>query len=245
MAPQVKRGVPPYKQIADGIEARIVAGELRDGDSIPSARQIAADWDVALATATKAHAELRSRGLVKAETGVGTVVSLRRGTHGAQERVASSGSGRVYGAGEIATITSAESVPAPPHVAVAMGIGEGDVVIRRERVTRLDGTPVSVSTSWLPGRLAALAPELLVPERVLNGTFQLAADRAGLTVTSGREEAAASTADDTSAAALDVEPGTPVMLARNWFRDQNGDVIEYGESVRRPDRWTVHEFSMR
>lgn len=245
MSPEVTRVVPPYQQIADALEARITSGELAEGQAIPSARQIASEWQVALATATKAHAELRARGLVVAQRGIGTIVHTGEGHHGAQERSASSRArGFVYGKGEAATITAAELTSAPAEVAVALGVEEGSAVIRRERITKTDGVPVSVSTSWLPPTFAQVAPELLTAERVRPGTFVLAAQRAGLTVTSGREEVSAGSADAEIAAALGVEEGSPVLLSRNWFRDEHGDPIEYGESARRPGRWSTHEFTV-
>jgi AcrR family transcriptional regulator len=66
--------VPPYRRIADDLRARIGAGELVPGEPIPSARRIARDHGVALATATKVLAVLRDDGLVRAVPGVGTVV---------------------------------------------------------------------------------------------------------------------------------------------------------------------------
>ncbi|MGW4378720.1 TetR/AcrR family transcriptional regulator C-terminal domain-containing protein [Kitasatospora sp. NPDC004531] len=64
-----------YEQIAGELAQRIERGELRPGDRVPSTREITRRWDVAMATATKALAELRGRGLVRAVPGVGTVVA--------------------------------------------------------------------------------------------------------------------------------------------------------------------------
>jgi AcrR family transcriptional regulator len=66
--------VPPYRRIADVLRSRIGSGELVPGEPIPSARRIARDHGVALATATKVLAALRDDGLVRAVPGVGTVV---------------------------------------------------------------------------------------------------------------------------------------------------------------------------
>ena len=68
---------PRYARIAADIRDRIAAGDLSVGDRVPSARQIARDWSVAIATATKVHAVLRQDGLVRAVPGVGTVVAAR------------------------------------------------------------------------------------------------------------------------------------------------------------------------
>ncbi|MFE2751073.1 TetR/AcrR family transcriptional regulator C-terminal domain-containing protein [Actinosynnema sp. NPDC059335] len=68
-----------YQQIAREIRARIESGELRPGDRVPSTREITVTWDVAMATATKALATLRTEGFVRPVAGVGTVVSAEGG----------------------------------------------------------------------------------------------------------------------------------------------------------------------
>lgn len=68
-------GDPPYLRIVAAIRRSIADGELVPGDRVPSTRQIAADWGVALATATKALTTLRLEGLVEARPRIGTVVA--------------------------------------------------------------------------------------------------------------------------------------------------------------------------
>ncbi|WP_328722029.1 TetR/AcrR family transcriptional regulator C-terminal domain-containing protein [Streptomyces sp. NBC_00247] len=65
---------PPYRRIAGMLRGRIESGELAPGDRVPSTREIARQWGVAMATATKVIAELRHEGLVRPVPGVGTVV---------------------------------------------------------------------------------------------------------------------------------------------------------------------------
>ncbi|MFG2429294.1 GntR family transcriptional regulator [Streptomyces sp. NPDC048590] len=66
---------PPYLRIVAEIRRRITEGRLAPGDRVPSTRQVAAEWNVALATATKALTMLRLEGLVEALPRVGTVVA--------------------------------------------------------------------------------------------------------------------------------------------------------------------------
>ncbi|OSY45839.1 GntR family transcriptional regulator [Streptomyces platensis] len=70
--------IPPYLRIVAEIRRRIEDGELAPGDRVPSTRQIAKEWDVALATATKALNTLRQEGIVQAQPRVGTVVAPPR-----------------------------------------------------------------------------------------------------------------------------------------------------------------------
>ena len=92
---------PAYLVIANQIEDRIRKGDLKPGDRAPSTRQITRDWGVAMATATKVLAELRSRGVVLSRSGAGSVVadhsSFRPAspTPPARARSARSGAGRV------------------------------------------------------------------------------------------------------------------------------------------------------
>ncbi|SDL00929.1 regulatory protein, tetR family [Nonomuraea maritima] len=71
---------PPYARIVADIKRRVADGRLRPGERVPSTRQLARDWDVALATATKALAVLAREGVVVAEPRVGTVVAERAAT---------------------------------------------------------------------------------------------------------------------------------------------------------------------
>ncbi|WP_143676170.1 GntR family transcriptional regulator, partial [Streptomyces milbemycinicus] len=68
---------PPYLRIVTEIRRRIADGELAPGGRVPSTRQIAKEWGVALATATKALTTLRLDGLVEARPRVGTVVATQ------------------------------------------------------------------------------------------------------------------------------------------------------------------------
>ncbi|MEU8397728.1 TetR/AcrR family transcriptional regulator C-terminal domain-containing protein [Nonomuraea sp. NPDC048892] len=70
---------PPHALIAADLKRRIAEGRLRPGERVPSTRQLARDWNVALATAAKALTLLAREGVVVAEPRVGTVVARARG----------------------------------------------------------------------------------------------------------------------------------------------------------------------
>jgi GntR family transcriptional regulator len=56
--------VPPYKQIAAVIRARIESGEYPAGTRIPTESEMVETWEVARTTARRAIALLRDEGLV-------------------------------------------------------------------------------------------------------------------------------------------------------------------------------------
>lgn len=241
MAPTVERPTPPYLQIAEDIRRQIDSGELQDGDHVPSVRQLASSWGVTRPTAAKAISFLRSEGLVETKVGSGTTVCAR--AYPAEARLQSVRStGRIYPPNERAVIAAAELVPAPPEIADALGVEEGTSVIRRHRVTYRDDSPVSASTTWMPGRFAHGAPKLLSRERILHGTIGYVSEVLDVVIDDDQstEQTAAAGASEQHARDLGVPVGSPVALGRNWWRDTDGEVIEYGESVSVPGRWSTH-----
>jgi len=77
---------PPYLRIVAALKLRMANGELRRGDRLPSIRELAREWNVALATAAKALTVLRHEGLVVVRARSGTVVAATAKTTQSQRR---------------------------------------------------------------------------------------------------------------------------------------------------------------
>src|SRR4051812_8672197 len=65
---------PPYAQIADAMRESIRTGDLPPGQRLPSGRDLASQYGVALMTVQKALTVLRAEGLVRSYRGRGTFV---------------------------------------------------------------------------------------------------------------------------------------------------------------------------
>ncbi|QQQ76653.1 GntR family transcriptional regulator [Saccharothrix sp. 6-C] len=244
--PTIERAEPPYLQVARHIREQIKAGALKDGDLVPSAREIARTWGVALATATKALATLRSEGLTRAVSGVGTVVQTKGALHhSARDRsVAIHRTGKIYPPGHYARIRTATLSPAPGLVADALGIQEGAPAIRRQRTTyTAEDTPVSTSVSWFDGALAASCPLLLSTERIMQGTARYVEEQTGRKAVMTYVQHAAGFATEDDAAELCVLAESAVLTSRNRYVDSEGLVLEYGESTALPDHWVFYEYT--
>lgn len=69
--------LPPHRQIAAWIVARINAGELTEGQPIPSEKELQDAFGVARTTARRAIAYLRETGTVRTVAGRGSYVATR------------------------------------------------------------------------------------------------------------------------------------------------------------------------
>lgn len=70
-------GVPIYQQIADSFRADILAGKFRDGEYLPSIRELAKDLKISVITTMKAYEQLEAEGLVTAVQGKGFYVNAQ------------------------------------------------------------------------------------------------------------------------------------------------------------------------
>jgi len=67
-------GVPIYEQIKEQIKAAIVTGEVREGELLPSIRQLARDLKISVITTTRAYSDLEQEGFVVNVPGKGCYV---------------------------------------------------------------------------------------------------------------------------------------------------------------------------
>ena len=70
-------GVPIYKQIADAFRSDILAGKYKQGEYLPSIRELARDLRISVITTMKAYETLELEGLVTASQGKGFYVNAQ------------------------------------------------------------------------------------------------------------------------------------------------------------------------
>ena len=66
--------VPIYQQLRDRVVEGIAAGTLREGESLPATRQLAADFGINFHTVNKAYDLLRQEGFVRVNRQSGAVI---------------------------------------------------------------------------------------------------------------------------------------------------------------------------
>lgn len=68
---------PIYRQIEEKVRSLIVAGELGEGDELPSIRMLAQDLRVSVITVKRAYDDLEDEGFLTSVQGKGCYVSVR------------------------------------------------------------------------------------------------------------------------------------------------------------------------
>ncbi|MFD6988748.1 GntR family transcriptional regulator [Streptomyces sp. NPDC059943] len=219
-----------YEEIAESLRARIAAGEFAPGDTIPSGRDLAEQWDVSRATAIKAVDVLRNDGVVVAKQGTGFVVTETPVARPAGARRA--GSARILGGMPFLRVGAPDWAEPPAHVAVALGLSPGVAALRRIRVLqRPDGTPNSCVEAWFPPEIAEAGPRLADTAPITEGTTRYVRRQTGRFPVEGVDVTTVRLATDTEADRLGVPADTPVAVLLHTAHDQHGEPLVCEEGV--------------
>lgn len=68
---------PIYEQIRCQIKAQIIAGDLKEGDALPSIRKLAKELQISVITTKRAYDELEKEGFVDSVVGKGSFVAMQ------------------------------------------------------------------------------------------------------------------------------------------------------------------------
>src|SRR5487761_1379429 len=103
-ATELDRPVPLYMQVVRQLRAQIAAGDLRDGDRLPSQREMMARWKISMQTASKVIGAMKTEGLAIPSVGRDTIVAP-----GAAARIAAAAQGTAH---------APATPPGPPAVSI-------------------------------------------------------------------------------------------------------------------------------
>src|SRR5919204_4758238 len=169
---ELDRPVPLYMQVVRQLRAQIASGELREGDRLPSQRQMMARWHISMQTASKVIGAMKTEGIAVPSVGRDTLVAP-----GAAARIAAAAQGASHAPatslppapGDAVTAVKAGKAAAPAPVAEILGIPSGRRALRRTE-TR-GGQAASITVSWYPPAIADRAPRLADDQPLPAGTL--------------------------------------------------------------------------
>lgn len=228
----------PYVQIIEHYRREIGAGRLKDGDMLPSGREIAAEFGVSLATAAKVATGLQALGLVTPRPGAGTMVTARRPpadrVRGGPLLITLASRSPMH-LGDKSRILEARLVQAPQNVAAQLGTEPTAQVVCRRQATIRDSATAALLTSWFPAALAETIPDLLSKTR-------LTEDVKGYSPAWGEDWVQARPPTSAEAREFGIKRGSPVSVVRSRRFDADEVVIEYAELIARADSRVAYRY---
>jgi GntR family transcriptional regulator len=240
--PKIHEVPPKYEQIADYFRTRIISGELKPDDEVPSQRSLMIEWDVARPTAAKALTTLSLEGYVETRQGSGTYVTgYRLGSAGGRPTQAGSVD-VVFASDSSIEFLFAETVTGPAHILQELGQPAGTSVIRRKiLVNSKDATPAEILTSWFPVEILEKAPLLLNAELAPNAVNAYLATATGRRISRGRDKVNARFATEIEQRQLELDNPSAVLEHRLTIFDSQGKALLLNEAVYPPHTWRLEQ----
>ena len=222
---------PVHMSIRDDLRMRLNAGEWGTGERLPSETELAATYGVARMTVRQAVGALATEGAVVRRQGLGTFAADRRPTRNADLLLSFTEEMKRQGHQVRTKLIGAtvEQPPAPAREALRLGQSAAAVTIRRVRL--VDACPIVVQNSWLPyARFAGLDANPL-----LDGSlYAMLEAHYGVRIVRAKQTFAAGAADESDAAALELQPDEPVLRIARTTYDGSNLAVEYAMSAMRP-----------
>ena len=214
---------PLYAQVKALMMQRLIAGQWRPGELLPSEFQLADEFGVSQGTVRKALDELAADNVMVRRQGRGTFVAEhddRRALFHFFHLVGPDGERRLPDS----RLISVRKGLAGRLEAGRLGVGRGAPVIRIRRVRLLDGRPAICETIAVPQKLF---PDLADISALPNTLYDLYERRYGVTIARAVERLAAVAADERDARLLDIAPGAALLEIDRTALALDGAPVEW------------------
>jgi len=229
--------VPLYHQIFLTLRDDIFSGRLPFGASVPTEHELGESYGVSRITARRALHELAEYRLVERRRRTGTRVIYRSPTRPIEANIDQAVETLIaFGRNTGVKVVEIGEERANADVAGAMGIDPDTPVVRAVRVRWLDNAPLGQVVSYVPVRLG----HLITPAN-LTGTPMLALLHGeGHKIRGARQTISALLADNSLAAALEIEARAPILRIERVVTGEDGTPLLLTVASYRADRYRIN-----
>lgn len=227
---------PLYQQVKSSILELIENDRLKPGDPLPTEAELESLYQVSRTTIRTAIGELQSDGYITKRQGKGTFVAsntyedchavLQSFSRDAQKR----------GIFVKTLLLSCELTIPNDNVFDFLGI-EPCTMLRIQRLRYIDNVPTVLTTSCLPPRVYQLL-DWKNKDFCSKSLYEELED-IGIDLFSGEEIVEVTSAGIVESSLLQITPGHPLACNQRKVFNKQGDLVEYGCSFTRGDRYRL------
>ncbi|WP_213990716.1 GntR family transcriptional regulator [Sodalis sp. dw_96] len=219
--------IPLYQKMKENLVQRVLSGEWRPGELVPSETALANEYSVSVGTARKAIEQLAQERLVVRQRGRGTTIATNRGGGIKPFRFL-----KFYSRDDVRTEESVylESTQgkASAQEAKSFGIEVGAPVARMIRLRAANQTPMLIERATIREDVCPKASQLITLHRPVSISSFL--DRMfNILIMRIDEKICAALADDQDIRHLGAAPGEPVLAVERLSYDLAGRLIQISQ----------------
>ncbi|WP_243769982.1 GntR family transcriptional regulator [Amycolatopsis acidicola] len=232
----VRAGIPEHGRIPRyyAVKVRLLEliGELGEGATLPTERELSERYDVSRASIRQAVSELVLEGKLRRRQGSGTFVAppklVQRLSLGSYTE-----SLRQEGLEPARTLITLEHRPADPGLAGELQLVPGEDVIHLERVLLADGERIGLESTYLVSSRFPALMDVFDPEESLYACLR---DQLGVVFEGAEERVETVLATPREALLIGTNPALPMLLVHRVSWEPGGKPFERVRSLFRGDR---------
>jgi GntR family transcriptional regulator len=230
---QKKPGVPLYLQIKEHLLSKIDAGIWPEAAMIPTEAELCEEYDVSKITVREAVKLLVRDGRMSRIPGKGTFITRQKIEQKLDRFFSFTRWARQNGLEPASRILKVETLPCDAHIARHLGIQEGELAIRVERLRLGNNEPLMLEVIWVP---SALCPGLHIHDLANVPLNDILQNEYGLTLVRAVESIEPQTADAYASKLLAIEKEVLLLHVEHTAYTGSGRIAYFATSSYRGDR---------
>ncbi|MER3435695.1 MAG: GntR family transcriptional regulator [Leptolyngbya sp. ERB_1_1] len=222
-------GIPLHSMISKQLRDRMISGQYKPGDQLPSEHQIMSEFEVSRITARRAIANLMQQGLVVVQQGKGAFVAhQQKVTHTLSSSLLLEADMARQGVTISIRNLVFELVTVPPEVEEILAVS---IAYFQKKVLLFNGVPGCVDISYITPELGKTYAKNLKKQLTLS-----VLEKHGIYTEKIDAVIECTQADDETSEQLEVPLGHPLIVYQHTAYIKGNGAIVHGKSISRGDR---------
>jgi GntR family transcriptional regulator len=224
-------------QVKESLREFINRPEAKNGDCLPSERELGEKFNVSRITIRKALTELESEGLIYRIQGKGAFICVEKIPQNLTLLTSYSEDMRERKLSPDSLILAIDSIIANDYISEKLRIKTNDTAYVLRRLRLADGEPMAIENCYMREEIGSV-----IAESITNGTslYKLFATKCGIKLNNASQTIEVATLTNWEKRLLGNDSPSSALLTKRQTFDINGQVVEYVESKYRSDRYLFH-----
>jgi len=228
------KAIPLYYQLETILRKKIASGDFQPGKPLPSEEMLATEYEVSRITVRQALASLEKDGFVIRQRGKGTFVSEHAAILDLPKFSGSIEDLILMGIRTRTEVLDTSWIDPPDHIRERLAVGDGERVLRIEKVRSIEGSPFSHVYNYLPPAIGEKVPTEKTQKKPM---LMILEDDLGIRADEADQSVQATIADAGVASLLKIRVGEPLLKAERTVYDKKGKPVEYVSVLYRADKY--------
>ncbi len=227
--------VPLYYQLKEELKKKILKGEFKEGDLLPSEREFSERYDISSTTIRRALNDLVHENFLERKAGKGTFVRMGKVKRDLRKVIGFTQNMKEMGLVPSTRVLSKRVVPANLFSMERMGLSKGDKIVKLERLRLANDVPMMLEARYIR---TDLCPGIQ-KEELSSSLWRVFETVYGCKPARHSQNVRIVEISGESASLLGLKDGSLVFLIKGTTYLADGQAIECEESLYRSDKYDL------